>query len=160
MGWVSILDPAAVAATLDIPATWTFIGYLCLGFPETEDDIPDLERAGLGAAISRILARCPAALALASPFHVTRMKDEAEPGEQDAAIDRTHPSCNAAVCPGKRLGAGQPASVFCAQSGGKSEIRRGPAANTVCAGSRWTRRQRVVLLPVRCTGGERAREQA
>jgi 5,6-dimethylbenzimidazole synthase len=46
MGWISILDPAAVAATLDIPATWTFIGYLCLGFPETEDDIPDLERAG------------------------------------------------------------------------------------------------------------------
>ena len=46
MGWVSILDPAAVAATLDIPATWTFIGYLCLGFPESEDDIPDLERAG------------------------------------------------------------------------------------------------------------------
>ena len=46
MGWVSILDPAVVAATLDIPATWTFIGYLCLGFPETEDDIPDLERAG------------------------------------------------------------------------------------------------------------------
>ena len=46
MGWVSILDPAAVAATLDIPATWTFIGYLCLGFPESEDDVPDLERAG------------------------------------------------------------------------------------------------------------------
>ena len=46
MGWVSILDPATVAATLDVPATWTFIGYLCLGFPETEDDIPDLERAG------------------------------------------------------------------------------------------------------------------
>jgi 5,6-dimethylbenzimidazole synthase len=46
MGWISILDPAAVAATLDVPATWTFIGYLCLGFPETEDDIPDLERAG------------------------------------------------------------------------------------------------------------------
>ena len=46
MGWISILDPATVAATLDVPATWTFIGYLCLGFPETEDDIPDLERAG------------------------------------------------------------------------------------------------------------------
>ena len=46
MGWISILDPVAVAATLDVPATWTFIGYLCLGFPETEDDIPDLERAG------------------------------------------------------------------------------------------------------------------
>ena len=46
MGWITILDPATVAATLDVPATWTFIGYLCLGFPETEDDIPDLERAG------------------------------------------------------------------------------------------------------------------
>jgi 5,6-dimethylbenzimidazole synthase len=46
MGWVSILDPAAVAAILDVPAAWRFIGYLCLGFPETEDDIPELERAG------------------------------------------------------------------------------------------------------------------
>jgi 5,6-dimethylbenzimidazole synthase len=46
MGWVSILDPAAVAASLDVPANWKFIGYLCLGFPQAEDDIPDLERAG------------------------------------------------------------------------------------------------------------------
>ena len=60
MGWISILDPAAVAATLDVPATWTFIGYLCLGFPETEDDIPDLERAGWERrypASSRIVLR-------------------------------------------------------------------------------------------------------
>jgi 5,6-dimethylbenzimidazole synthase len=46
MGWVSILDPAAVATILDIPANWKLIGYLCLGFPQAEDDIPDLERAG------------------------------------------------------------------------------------------------------------------
>lgn len=46
MGWVSILDPAAVAAILDVPSNWKFIGYLCLGFPQAEDDIPDLERAG------------------------------------------------------------------------------------------------------------------
>jgi len=46
MGWVSILDPAAVAAILDVPANWKLIGYLCLGFPQAEDDIPDLERAG------------------------------------------------------------------------------------------------------------------
>jgi 5,6-dimethylbenzimidazole synthase len=46
MGWVSILDPAAVAAILDVPAAWKFIGYLCLGFPKTEDDVPELERAG------------------------------------------------------------------------------------------------------------------
>ena len=46
MGWVSILEPAAVAAILDVPSDWKFIGYLCLGFPQAEDDIPDLERAG------------------------------------------------------------------------------------------------------------------
>ena len=46
MGWVSILDPAAVAAILDVPAAWKLIGYLCLGFPRTEDVVPELERAG------------------------------------------------------------------------------------------------------------------
>src|SRR5262249_34372260 len=46
MGWVSILDPAAVPAILRVPADWKFIGYLCLGFPQAEDDIPDLERTG------------------------------------------------------------------------------------------------------------------
>src|SRR6266566_7163404 len=46
MGWVSILEPAAVAAILDVPSDWKFIGYLCLGFPQAEDDIPELERAG------------------------------------------------------------------------------------------------------------------
>ncbi len=46
LGWVSILDPVAVAACLEIPTEWTFIGYLCLGYPEAEDDVPELERAG------------------------------------------------------------------------------------------------------------------
>ena len=46
MGWVSILDPVAVAAALDVPAGWTFIGYFCLGYPEAEDDAPALERQG------------------------------------------------------------------------------------------------------------------
>ncbi len=46
MGWVSILEPRAVAAILRVPANWKFIGYLCLGFPEAEDQVPDLERAG------------------------------------------------------------------------------------------------------------------
>jgi 5,6-dimethylbenzimidazole synthase len=44
MGWVSILDPAEVAATLDVPGAWKFIGYFCLGYPQEEDDIPALER--------------------------------------------------------------------------------------------------------------------
>ncbi len=46
MGWVSILDPAAVAAALDVPAEWRFIGYFCLGYAEAADTVPALERAG------------------------------------------------------------------------------------------------------------------
>jgi len=44
MGWVSILDPQAVAAILDVPAAWKFIGYFCLGYPQTADEIPELQR--------------------------------------------------------------------------------------------------------------------
>jgi 5,6-dimethylbenzimidazole synthase len=46
VGWVSILEPAAVAAILDVPAHWKLIAYLCLGFPRAEDDVPDLARRG------------------------------------------------------------------------------------------------------------------
>ena len=46
MGWVSILDPEAVAAALDVPKGWKLIGYFCLGYPAAEDDVPALERAG------------------------------------------------------------------------------------------------------------------
>ncbi len=46
MGWVSILDPQIVAAALDVPPDWKFIGYFCLGRPEIDDDTPALERVG------------------------------------------------------------------------------------------------------------------
>ena len=46
MGWVSILDPAAVASILDVPAAWKFIGYFCLGYPQSEETTPELEQAG------------------------------------------------------------------------------------------------------------------
>jgi 5,6-dimethylbenzimidazole synthase len=46
MGWVSILDPAAVAAILNVPAEWKFIGYFCLGYPQADDATPELEQAG------------------------------------------------------------------------------------------------------------------
>lgn len=46
VGWVSILDPVRVAAILAVPADWTFIGYLCLGYPDAPSDVPELERAG------------------------------------------------------------------------------------------------------------------
>ena len=46
LGWISILDPDAVAAVLDVPPAWHFIGYLCLGYPVESDDCPALQRAG------------------------------------------------------------------------------------------------------------------
>jgi 5,6-dimethylbenzimidazole synthase len=45
MGWISILDPARMTALLDVPQDWRFIGYFCLGYPQHEDDRPELERA-------------------------------------------------------------------------------------------------------------------
>ncbi len=46
VGWVSILDPSAMAATLQVPSSWRFIGYFCIGFPQVDDDTPELERHG------------------------------------------------------------------------------------------------------------------
>ncbi len=46
MGWVSILDPKAVAALLDVPAEWKFIGYFCLGYAQLDDTVPELEQMG------------------------------------------------------------------------------------------------------------------
>ena len=46
VGWVSILDPARMRAILDVPEHWAFIGHLCIGTPESDDDTPALERAG------------------------------------------------------------------------------------------------------------------
>ncbi len=46
LGWISILDPLRLAAELDVPDGWRFIGYLCIGWPEEDDIVPELERAG------------------------------------------------------------------------------------------------------------------
>ena len=46
LGWVSIIDPLAVAAALDVPSRWRLIGYFCLGYPAEESAIPELERTG------------------------------------------------------------------------------------------------------------------
>ncbi|MBB3770055.1 5,6-dimethylbenzimidazole synthase [Angulomicrobium tetraedrale] len=46
VGWVSILDPPAVATALDVPAQWRLVGYLCIGYPCEPSDVPELERAG------------------------------------------------------------------------------------------------------------------
>lgn len=46
LGWVSIVDPVRVAEILDVPATWMLVGYLCLGYPATQENVPELEREG------------------------------------------------------------------------------------------------------------------
>ena len=46
LGWISILDPTQMAAILSVPVEWKFIGYFCLGYPQTDDTVPDLEQAG------------------------------------------------------------------------------------------------------------------
>jgi 5,6-dimethylbenzimidazole synthase len=46
LGWVSILDPDAIAALLDAPAQWTLIAILCLGYPAEPSRVPELERRG------------------------------------------------------------------------------------------------------------------
>ncbi len=45
IGWVSILNPQRMHAILDVPQSWKFIAYLCIGFPEAECDQPELEQA-------------------------------------------------------------------------------------------------------------------
>jgi 5,6-dimethylbenzimidazole synthase len=44
VGWISILDPAAVTKVLDVPASWTLVAYLCIGWPAEEHLDPELER--------------------------------------------------------------------------------------------------------------------
>ncbi|SEQ72816.1 5,6-dimethylbenzimidazole synthase [Sphingobium sp. YR768] len=46
MGWVSIVDPAALAAMLDVPGEWTLIALLCIGYPAQASDTPELEQRG------------------------------------------------------------------------------------------------------------------
>jgi 5,6-dimethylbenzimidazole synthase len=46
VGWVSILDPIAVARSVEAPESWSLIAYLCVGFPEEEHADPELERCG------------------------------------------------------------------------------------------------------------------
>jgi len=46
VGWVSILDPVHLSRDLDVPEDWVLVGYLCVGWPETDSDTPELERAG------------------------------------------------------------------------------------------------------------------
>jgi 5,6-dimethylbenzimidazole synthase len=57
LGWVSILDPAAVSRALAVPPTWRFIGYFCLGYPAQDSETPELERLGWECRQPAVLLR-------------------------------------------------------------------------------------------------------
>lgn len=44
VGWVSVLDPNAVMTCLEVPEAWTFVAYLCVGYPVEEHTDPELVR--------------------------------------------------------------------------------------------------------------------
>jgi 5,6-dimethylbenzimidazole synthase len=46
LGWVSILDANSLREVFDLPPTWEWVAYLCLGFPETFLPLPELEVEG------------------------------------------------------------------------------------------------------------------
>jgi 5,6-dimethylbenzimidazole synthase len=46
LGWISIIEPDVVKSALDVPESWSLIGYFCLGWPEEEHIDPELVRAG------------------------------------------------------------------------------------------------------------------
>lgn len=46
VGWVSILDPNDVRNCLDVPPSWHFTAYLCLGHAAFDGSVPELERRG------------------------------------------------------------------------------------------------------------------
>ena len=45
VGWVSILETDSLNETLDVPAAWRFVAYLCVGYPRDVEDRPSLEFA-------------------------------------------------------------------------------------------------------------------
>ena len=57
VGWVSILDPGRLAEALDVPSDWSFIAYLCVGWPQEERLTPELERAGWQARTAHPVLR-------------------------------------------------------------------------------------------------------
>ncbi len=57
VGWVSILDPGRLAEALDVPRDWSFIAYLCVGWPQEERLTPELERVGWQARTAHPVLR-------------------------------------------------------------------------------------------------------
>ncbi|MBC8166902.1 MAG: 5,6-dimethylbenzimidazole synthase [Bryobacteraceae bacterium] len=52
MGWVSILNPDTMRSSLEVPANWSFLAYLCIGWPIEQSEKPLLEQAGWEARLA------------------------------------------------------------------------------------------------------------
>ncbi|BDU75089.1 5,6-dimethylbenzimidazole synthase [Mesoterricola sediminis] len=46
VGWVSILEPERLREVMGLPPTWDWVGYLCIGWPQEEPEVPVLQTAG------------------------------------------------------------------------------------------------------------------
>ena len=46
VGWVSILKPERLRPVMDLPESWGWVGYLCVGWPQEEPEVPVLETVG------------------------------------------------------------------------------------------------------------------
>ena len=46
LGWVSVLDPVRLNRDLDVPAEWSLVAYLCMGWPRDNTLTPELETQG------------------------------------------------------------------------------------------------------------------
>ncbi len=46
VGWVSIVEPAEIGPALGVPSEWSLTAILCIGWPEEESPVAELERAG------------------------------------------------------------------------------------------------------------------
>jgi 5,6-dimethylbenzimidazole synthase len=59
VGWVSIIDPAALHRILEIPEHLTVVAYLCVGYVRSFAEEPDLLRAGweAGLPLSEVVDR-------------------------------------------------------------------------------------------------------
>lgn len=55
LGWLSILDPDVATEILEVPPSWSFIAYLCLGYPLEEHTDPELERHGWQERLEPVL---------------------------------------------------------------------------------------------------------
>ena len=46
VGWVSILNPKSINETLNVDPSWQLTAYLCIGYPASDQDTPELHRTG------------------------------------------------------------------------------------------------------------------